>query len=131
MQEIIAQTEKLEQLSMQIVKALSGAIDAKDTYTNGHSTRVAEYAREIAKRVGFSKEEQDDIYMMGLLHDIGKIGIPDAIINLGLGGKGMTLITGPAGSGKSTTLACIIDQINQNQEKHILFAKNTIITSIF
>ncbi len=80
-QEIIAQTEKLERLSMQIVKALSGAIDAKDTYTNGHSTRVAEYAREIAKRVGFSKEEQDDIYMMGLLHDIGKIGIPDAIIN--------------------------------------------------
>lgn len=80
-QEIIAQTEKLERLSMQIVKALSGAIDAKDTYTNGHSTRVAEYAREIAKRVGFSKNEQDDIYMMGLLHDIGKIGIPDAIIN--------------------------------------------------
>lgn len=80
-QEIIAQTEKLERLSMQIVKALSGAIDAKDTYTNGHSTRVAEYAREIAKRVGFSKKEQDDIYMMGLLHDIGKIGIPDAIIN--------------------------------------------------
>ena len=48
------------------------------------------------------------------------LGIPDAIINLGLGGKGMTLITGPAGSGKSTTLACIIDQINQNQEKHII-----------
>lgn len=80
-QEIIAQTEKLERLSMQIVKALSGAIDAKDTYTNGHSTRVAEYSREIARRAGFSKEEQNDIYMMGLLHDIGKIGIPDAIIN--------------------------------------------------
>ncbi len=80
-QEIVAQTEKLERLSMQIVKALSGAIDAKDTYTNGHSTRVAEYSREIARRAGFSQEEQNDIYMMGLLHDIGKIGIPDAIIN--------------------------------------------------
>ena len=51
------------------------------------------------------------------LPDYHMLGIPDAIINLGLGGKGMTLITGPAGSGKSTTLACIIDQINQNQEK--------------
>lgn len=80
-QEIIAQTEQLERLSMQIVKALSGAIDAKDTYTNGHSTRVAEYSREIAKRAGFSEVEQNDIFMMGLLHDIGKIGIPDAIIN--------------------------------------------------
>ena len=54
------------------------------------------------------------------LPDYHMLGIPDAIINLGLGGKGMTLITGPAGSGKSTTLACIIDQINQTQEKHII-----------
>lgn len=80
-QELVEQHEKLERISMQIVKALSGAIDAKDTYTNGHSTRVAEYSREIAGRAGFSEEIQDDIYMMGLLHDVGKIGIPDAIIN--------------------------------------------------
>jgi len=80
-QEVIEQHEKLERMSMQIVKALSGAIDAKDTYTNGHSTRVAEYSREIARRAGYPKEMQDDIYMMGLLHDVGKIGIPDAIIN--------------------------------------------------
>lgn len=79
--EVMAQHEKLERISMQIVKTLSGAIDAKDTYTNGHSTRVAEYSREIARRGGFSKEAQDNIYMMGLLHDVGKIGIPDAIIN--------------------------------------------------
>lgn len=76
-----AQHEKLERISMQIVKTLSGAIDAKDTYTNGHSTRVAEYSREIAKRAGFSEKQQDDIYMMGLLHDVGKIGIPESIIN--------------------------------------------------
>lgn len=80
-QEVMEQHEKLERISMQIVKSLSGAIDAKDTYTNGHSTRVAEYSREIARRAGFSKEVQDNIYMMGLLHDVGKIGIPDAIIN--------------------------------------------------
>lgn len=80
-QEVMEQHERIERISMQIVKALSGAIDAKDTYTNGHSTRVAEYSREIARRADFSKVMQDDIYMMGLLHDVGKIGIPDAIIN--------------------------------------------------
>ncbi len=80
-QEIAAQHEKLERISMQIVKALSGAVDAKDTYTNGHSLRVAEYSREIARRTGLSGEMQNDIYMMGLLHDVGKIGVPDAIIN--------------------------------------------------
>ena len=80
-QEIAAQHEKMERISMQIVKALSGAVDAKDTYTNGHSLRVAEYSREIARRAGLSGEMQDDIYMMGLLHDVGKIGVPDAIIN--------------------------------------------------
>lgn len=80
-QEVLRQQEKLERISMQIVTALSGAIDAKDTYTNGHSTRVAEYSREIARRAGFTPKTQNDIYMMGLLHDVGKIGIPDSIIN--------------------------------------------------
>lgn len=80
-QEVKAQHEKLDKISMQIVKALSGAIDAKDTYTNGHSTRVADYSRKIAERAGFSARQQDDIYMMGLLHDVGKIGIPGSIIN--------------------------------------------------
>ncbi len=79
--EVTHQHRKLEKLSMQIVMALSGAIDAKDTYTNGHSARVADYSRRIAEMAGFSKEMQDDIYMIGLLHDVGKIGIPDAIIN--------------------------------------------------
>ena len=72
---------RLERMSMQIVQTLSGAIDAKDKYTNGHSTRVAEYSREIAKRFGKSEEDQENIYMLGLLHDVGKIGIPDDIIN--------------------------------------------------
>ena len=80
-QEVISQHEKLERISIQIVRTLSGAIDTKDTYTNGHSTRVADYSREIARRAGLSEKLQDDIYMMGLLHDVGKIGIPDAIIN--------------------------------------------------
>ncbi len=72
---------KVERMSLQIMRTLAGTIDAKDKYTNGHSTRVAEYAREIARRLGKNEKEQENIYFMGLLHDIGKIGIPDEIIN--------------------------------------------------
>lgn len=79
--EVAIKTRENERLSLHIVKSLADAIDAKDTYTNGHSGRVADYSREIAKRFGYSEKEQDEIYMMGLLHDVGKIGIPDAVIN--------------------------------------------------
>ncbi|MDE5858930.1 MAG: HD domain-containing protein [Oscillospiraceae bacterium] len=57
------------------------AIDAKDRYTNGHSVRVAQYSRELAGRMGLSDEEQENVYYVALLHDIGKIGIPDSILN--------------------------------------------------
>ncbi len=67
--------------SLDVVQTLAEAIDAKDNYTNGHSTRVATYSREIAKRAGYSERELNEIHMMGLLHDVGKIGIPDAVIN--------------------------------------------------
>lgn len=79
--EVVAQHEKLDRISMQIVRTLSGAIDAKDAYTNGHSTRVADYSKEIAKRSGLPEAMQNEVYMMGLLHDVGKIGVSDAIIN--------------------------------------------------
>ena len=75
------QHEKNERLSMQIVQSLSSSIDEKDTYTSGHSIRVANYSKEIARRLGRTEEEQKEIYMTGLLHDVGKIGVPDAIIN--------------------------------------------------
>lgn len=67
--------------SIDIVQTLAEAIDAKDNYTKGHSSRVAFYTREIAKRAGYTERAQSDIYMMGLLHDVGKIGVPDQIIN--------------------------------------------------
>ena len=70
-----------ESLSFHVVQTLAEAIDAKDTYTNGHSTRVAQYSKEIARRYGYSGKDQDEIYMMGLLHDVGKIGVPDEVIN--------------------------------------------------
>lgn len=72
---------KVEKLSYQAMETLAHTIDAKDNYTSGHSTRVAKYAREIAKRMGMDEKTQNSIYFMGLLHDIGKIGIKDEIIN--------------------------------------------------
>ena len=54
---------KIERLSVQIMKTLAGTIDAKDKYTNGHSLRVAEYSREIMRRLGGTKQEQDDVYV--------------------------------------------------------------------
>ncbi len=79
--EVEKKTKENETLSLHVVQTLAEAIDAKDTYTNGHSGRVADYSRMIAKRYGYTEKQQDDIYMMGLLHDVGKIGVPDAVIN--------------------------------------------------
>ncbi|MCR5813713.1 MAG: HD domain-containing protein [Desulfovibrio sp.] len=70
-----------ENLSLHIVQTLADTIDAKDRYTNGHSSRVAAYAKEIARRYGYKKKDVDNIYIVGLLHDVGKIGIPDYVIN--------------------------------------------------
>jgi len=72
---------KVEKLSYQAMETLAHTIDAKDNYTSGHSTRVAKYAREIARRMGMDEKTQNTLYFMGLLHDIGKIGIKDEIIN--------------------------------------------------
>ncbi len=74
------QQERISRINLQLVQALAGAVDAKDAYTNGHSKRVASYSREIGRRFGYSPERQQSIYMIGLLHDVGKIGIPDTII---------------------------------------------------
>ena len=65
----------------QALLTFANAIDAKDKYTNGHSVRVAFYSRELAKRMGMSESEQEHIYYVALMHDIGKIGIPDNILN--------------------------------------------------
>lgn len=71
----------IKNLSVEVMEALAHTIDAKDKYTNGHSVRVAKYSKMIAKRMGMSEEDQENIYYMGLLHDIGKIGVPNEIIN--------------------------------------------------
>ena len=79
--ELRNEQKKVKDIFMQTVTALSEAVDAKDRYTSGHSKRVAQYSRMIAERMGKSKEEQEEIYRAGLLHDVGKIRIPVEIIN--------------------------------------------------
>jgi putative nucleotidyltransferase with HDIG domain len=64
-----------------LIKIIIGAMDAKDPTTAGHSNRVAELSRELAANFGLSAEEVENIYLGGLLHDVGKLGIPDSILN--------------------------------------------------
>ena len=79
--EISRQTEKVGHLSREVMLALSKAVDAKDKYTNDHSQRVAKYSAWLGKQLGKSRKEQDDLYIIGLLHDVGKIGVHEEIIN--------------------------------------------------
>ena len=63
-----------------IIRALTAAIDAKDPYTSGHSERVARIAVRIAEELGMPANQRGDLYLMGLLHDVGKIGIDDDVL---------------------------------------------------
>ena len=74
-------TERSNTIIEQTMKTFVNFIDAKDEYTRGHSTRVAEYSKQIAKRMGYDKQFQQDIYYMGLMHDIGKLTVPNSILN--------------------------------------------------
>lgn len=78
-----AENEKrtAQELVDQCIETLAYTIDAKDKYTKGHSARVAKYSRMIAGLLGKSEEKKRQVYLAGLLHDIGKISIPDTIIN--------------------------------------------------
>ena len=73
--------EDLEASYLSAVRALANSIDAKDAYTMGHSERVAKYSVEIGKKLNLTEEESKNLYIGALLHDIGKIGISEAIIN--------------------------------------------------
>ena len=68
-------------LSMKMLETLAGTLDAKDKYTNGHSMRVAFYSTRLAETLGWDKEQISMLRYEALLHDIGKIGVPDAILN--------------------------------------------------
>ena len=73
--------EETEKLLVETIGALTNTIDAKDTYTSGHSRRVAEYSMIIADKLGYSEEDKELVYRAGLLHDVGKIKVPERVIN--------------------------------------------------
>jgi putative nucleotidyltransferase with HDIG domain len=70
----------LEDLLMGVLHALTATIDAKDPYTCGHSQRVALISKKLAEMMGFAARKVQQLYLAGLLHDIGKIGVPEAIL---------------------------------------------------
>jgi putative nucleotidyltransferase with HDIG domain len=72
--------DDLQQLMLGTVRAMVSSIDAKDPYTCGHSERVALISRRLAQQMGLPREAIERIYLAGLLHDIGKIGVPERIL---------------------------------------------------
>ncbi len=70
----------LKEMLFGIIRALTAAIDAKDPYTSGHSERVARIAVRLAEELGMPVGQRGDLYLMGLLHDVGKIGIDDDVL---------------------------------------------------
>ncbi len=77
---LLRQQERYRSLTESAMKVAARSIDAKDSYTNGHSTRVAILSREIARHLGWSDEDVENVYFTALVHDIGKIGVPDSLL---------------------------------------------------
>ncbi len=73
--------DKVEYLSRTSMEALAKTVDAKDRYTSGHSIRVAEVSCILARELGWSEDEILDLRFQGMMHDIGKIGVPDTVLN--------------------------------------------------
>ena len=73
--------EQVEHLSRAAMEALAKTVDAKDRYTSGHSMRVAEVACLIAEELGWNDEQISELRFQGMMHDIGKIGVPDSVLN--------------------------------------------------
>jgi putative nucleotidyltransferase with HDIG domain len=78
--QLAAKHQELRDAYVQTIAALANAVDAKDAYTRGHSERVGVYASKIAREMSLPKEFIERVYIAGLLHDVGKIGIRDAVI---------------------------------------------------
>lgn len=71
----------LQDTTLATIQTLAGAVDAKDTYTQGHSVRVARFASDLARYMGYPTAYVDLVYKTGTLHDVGKIGVPDSILS--------------------------------------------------
>jgi len=79
-QKLEQRVKEVEKNSLQTIATIAHTIDAKDSYKNDHSEKVAKYSVEIARRMGIKGNELANLYYVALLHDIGKIGVPDAIV---------------------------------------------------
>lgn len=79
-EELAAAISRQEKANISFASALVATLDARDRYTAGHSTAVATYARDIAGRLGLSAREQQLTHMCGLVHDIGKVGLPPGLL---------------------------------------------------
>jgi putative nucleotidyltransferase with HDIG domain len=77
---LMKSNQKIKEDHLELILALSKALDSRDTYTSNHSTNVARYASEIAKKMKLPQNDIEIIYKGGILHDIGKIGIPENIL---------------------------------------------------
>jgi putative nucleotidyltransferase with HDIG domain len=77
---LAAANDQLRRASLSFATALVATLDARDQYTAGHSAAVAIYARDIAERMGLSDEQQELVHLCGLVHDIGKIGLPAGLL---------------------------------------------------
>lgn len=73
-------TRQYQELALESIFAIVNIIEAKDEITEGHSVRVAGYSMELAKAMGYDEQRVEEVYQTGLLHDVGKIGIPDLIL---------------------------------------------------
>jgi putative two-component system response regulator len=80
-QKVGEQTRRIQNSFLNALQSLAYALEAKDRYTNGHSQRVANLAVAIAERMGLSEREIEVIHQAGLVHDIGKIGVREAVLN--------------------------------------------------
>ncbi|MEO0532225.1 MAG: HD-GYP domain-containing protein [Planctomycetota bacterium] len=72
--------DEKEQLMVSMIRSLVSAIEAKDQYTSGHSERVALYTKRIAEQFGYVEDDANQLYLTALLHDVGKIGVSDAVL---------------------------------------------------
>ena len=81
MDNLIEQRKRDKELTREIIEAFAKVVDLKDNYTQGHSFRVAKYTEMLAKELGFDDETVEKYHNIALMHDIGKVGIPDSVLN--------------------------------------------------
>lgn len=80
-QKVEEKTRQIEQISFETIATIASMIEAKDSYTKGHSVRVSEYSARLAKELGWTTDKISNLRYVALLHDIGKVGIPDSVLN--------------------------------------------------